>query len=239
MSDRMTHVAVDRLGLDEEVAQLCDPYQHRERRLVRGKNGKQRAQHHVTRWPSLLDQVREAAVEPAGQVDDAARRVPESTPPGNWGAIAALLRIEAGAAVWVSERLDRPLRPTTEGNLHYLLGAAYSLGAQASGIISAVHRWWTWARIESLWEDPPRTLGDPCPYCASQTLRIRPSEPVENASGWCTECAATWEGVEVRVLGTIIEEARALRAAAARERREAERVRRIAAGIYGDDRESG
>jgi hypothetical protein len=220
---------ISRLTLDEEVGQLCAPYTHRERRLVRDAKGKQRAEHHTTEWPSLLDQVRQAAVEPAGQVDDAARRVPDSTPPGNWGAVAALMRVDAGAAEWVSVRLSVPLRPSTEGNIRYLLGAAYGLPAQTSAIGRDVHRWWTWARVESLWETPPRSLGDPCPYCAAQTLRVRPGDTAEGSYGWCTECAATWDGVEVRVLGQIIERARVERAQAARECRDAEReARRLA-----------
>jgi len=220
----------DRLCLDEEVAQLCGPYQHRERRLVRSlKTGRQRAVYHETRWPSLLDQVRGAVVELPGQVEDAARRVPDSVPPGNWGALAVLMRVDVGAAQWVSVRLAKPLRATTEDNIRYLLGAAYGLPAQAAAIGRDVHRWWTWARIESLWEQPPRTLPDPCPWCASRTLRIRPGEIAESAYGWCTECAATWEGVEVRVLGKMVEEARVARATAARRCREADRqARRLA-----------
>jgi hypothetical protein len=220
----------DRLGLDEEAAQLCDPYQHRERRLVRTKGRKQRAEHHTTRWPSLLDQLRAVLVEPMCQVEDACRRVPDSAAPGNPHALAAFMAIEAGALAWVAETLRVQPRPDPEGNIRYLLGAAYGQPVHTARITSAVHRWWELARVGTGWDTAPRTLPDPCPWCGSRTVhvRVREGDIAETSSAWCTECTTTWEGVEVRVLGREIELGRVSRAASARLRREAERERRRA-----------
>jgi hypothetical protein len=51
---------------------------------------------------------------------------------------------------------------------------------------------------------------------------------LEESSAWCTDCATTWEGVEVRVLAREVETARVKRAQAVRARREAEQARRHA-----------
>jgi hypothetical protein len=220
----------DRLTADQEVDQLVGGWTHAERRLVRTSDRKQRAERHLSAHCSLLTQLRRLAGDLPGQVEDATRRVPDSTPPGSWAALTAVLRIEAGAAAWV-DRLAMPLRADAEGNLRYLL-AQTAVPAYGGQIADDIHRWWTIARVEAGWDDPPRTLQDPCPYedCGSRSIRVRAGV----TAAWCSDCGATWDQATIGVLGGMLAEARALRAAEAHHRREqdrADRRRRDAAQV--------
>lgn len=205
----------DRLTADQEVDQLVNGFTHAERHLIRTAARTQRAERHLSAHPSLLNQLRQLASDLPGQVEDATRRIPDSTPPGSWGALTAVLRIETGAAAWV-DRLAQPLRANPEGNLRFLL-AQTTVPAYGQQIADDIHRWWTIARVETGWDDPPRTLQDPCPYedCGSRSLRVRAGV----TAAWCSDCGAVWDSVSIGVLGGMLAEARALREAEAAHRR--------------------
>lgn len=212
----------DRLDADQEIDQLVGGYTHAERHLTR-TDGKERAERHLSTHPSLLRQLRALATGLPGLQEDAARRIPDSTPPGGWGALTALLRIEQAAAAWV-DRLAMPLRADVEGNLRFLLAQATPPLPYADGIAADIHRWWTIARIEAGWDEPPRTLQDPCPYddCRARAIRVRPGA----AAAWCSECGATWDQASIGVLGGMLQAGRDDRAKDAAVRRAAERQAR-------------
>jgi hypothetical protein len=214
--------APDRLTPDQEVDQLVGGWTHAERHLIRTSDRKQRAERHLSAHRSLLDQLRRLACDLPGQVEDATRRVPDSTPPGSWGALTAVLRIEAAAAAWV-DQLRMPLRADPEGNLRFLL-AQTLIPAHGQQIADDIHRWWTIARVEAGWDDPPRTLQDPCPYedCGNRSIRVRAGV----SAAWCSDCGATWDATSIGVLGGMLAEARALREAEAAYRRAQDRADR-------------
>jgi hypothetical protein len=222
--------AAERLTPDQEIDQLVNGFTHAERHLIRTPDRKQRAERHLSTHPSLLAQLRTLATDLPGQAEDATRRIPDSTPPGGWGALTAVLRIEGGAAAWV-DRLAMPLRADAEGNLRFLL-AQTTVPAYGQQVADDIHRWWTIARVEAGWDDPPRTLQDPCPYgdCGSRSLRVRAGV----GAAWCSDCGATWDATTIGVLGGMLAEARAVRAADAGRRREqvrADRLERDAAQV--------
>jgi hypothetical protein len=221
--------AEDRLTTDQEVDQLVGGWTHAERHLIRTSDRKQRAERHLSHHPSLLNQLRTLAAELPGQLDDAARRIPDSTPPGAWGALTAVLRIEQAAGAWI-DRLRMPLRADPEGNLRFLL-AQCSAPAFGGQVAADIHRWWTIARIEAGWDEPPRTLTDPCPYedCGARAIRVNAGVH----AAWCSECGGTWDATNIGVLGGMLAEARAQREADATARRDQARQERAAAQVRG------
>ena len=147
----------------------------------------------------------------------------------------ALLRIEAESADWITRKLHRlgrprhPLRETVEDNLRLLLGEAGMLADKHDrwALCSTVHRWWTWARVESAWDAPARESRDPCPYCANRTLRLRP----DGTAAWCTECGEAWDSDSVGLLARMLTDAREQREWDAEQARERARAERIGGGV--------
>lgn len=112
-------------------------------------------------------------------------------------------------------------------NVRQLLGAAGSLvPAEHKLLCSVVHRWWTWARVESAWDAPARDSRDPCPYCSNRTLRLRP----DGTAAWCTECGEAWDKDSVGLLALMLNAARKEREWEAEQARERARAERIGGG---------
>ena len=112
-------------------------------------------------------------------------------------------------------------------NLRQLLGTAGALSTvEHRQLCSTVHRWWTWARVESAWDAPARESRDPCPYCGDRTLRLRP----DGTAAWCTECGEAWDSDSVGLLARMLTDAREQREWDAEQARERARAERIGGG---------
>jgi len=181
------------------VRQLTEPYDHTEPYWI--TSGRPAA--HKARHPSLLDQLRHTWRATVG--DDAGSGIAASKPPVTIGALDVELRITAASADWVSRVLELPLRDTAEGNIR-LLGGRLS-DVAAAGLAEAIESWWRWARVETQWDGRPRSLPDPCPYCAQRMLRVA----WDVSAAWCSDCGAAWGADEVGVLGAMLDEQRVLR----------------------------
>ena len=179
MSDPLTDIA-------DAVRDLTQPYTHIEPYAV-VDGGKVKPKHHVTKHPSLLDQLR-AAEQHAG--NDGTSGGYESRPAARLEAIATLNTIDSEVATWITWR-RRPVRGTTEANLRAIVGIATDLGPDdRRELAGEVRRWLTWARVVTGWDSPPWRPNVPCPMCGVKGgLRIRLLE--ESAA--CLDCGSAWD----------------------------------------------
>lgn len=221
-------LADERLTTVEEVDQLVGGWTHAERHLIRTPDRKQRAERHLSHHPGLLAQLHAHAAELLGLAEDAAHRIPDSCPPGAWGAFCAVVRIEQAAAAWV-DQLRMPLRADSAGNLRFLLSMTAAPGPHGEPIAADIHRWWTIARVEAGWDQPPRTLTDPCPAedCGNRSIRVN----AEVCAAWCSECGRTWDATNIGVLGGMLAAARELREADAARARAQRRIEQATAQV--------
>lgn len=180
MTDHLTDIA-------DDIRDLTQPYKH-EQPYDRIVGGQVKPAKHVTRHPSLIDQLR--AAETAGRGSDGQVSGYESRPAARLEAIATLTQIDTEAATWITWRRHK-LRPTTEDNLRAVVGIATDLGPDdRSELAGEVRRWLTWARVVTGWDSPPWRPNVPCPMCAVKGgLRIRLLE--ESAA--CLDCGSVWD----------------------------------------------
>lgn len=181
MSDPLTDIA-------DDVHALVDPYHHVEPyNIVDG--GKVKPKHHLTKHPSLLDQLRAAETAGHGSEDQPAGGY-ESRPAARLEAIATLNTIDSEVATWITWR-RRTVRGTTEANLRAIVGIATDLGQDdRRELAGEVRRWLTWARVVTGWDSPPWRPNVPCPMCGVKGgLRIRLLE--ESAA--CLDCGSAWD----------------------------------------------
>ena len=132
MNDPLTDIA-------DDVHALVDPYHHVEPyNIVDG--GKVKPRHHMTKHPSLLDQLR-AAEQHAG--NDGTSGGYESRPAARLEAIATLNTIDSEVATWITWR-RRTVRGTTEANLRAIVGIATDLGPDdRRELAGEVRRWYS------------------------------------------------------------------------------------------------
>jgi len=196
MSDDLTAIA-------DAVRDLTQPYTHIEPYAVVDGKGRVRPKHHLTKHPSLLDQLRAAETAGHGNEDQPAGGY-ESRPAARLEAIATLNAIDSEVATWITWRRNT-VRPTTEANLHAIVGVAADLVlADRRELAVEVRRWLTWARVVTGWDSPPWRPNVPCPMCATKGgLRIR---LIEEAAA-CLDCGAAWDRDSIGLLAEEIRQA--------------------------------
>lgn len=177
------------------IPELVDAHDHREPYTQRVGTTTYTARH-ITRVPSLLDQLRHAGTPSTGEGGAGGYA---SRPAGNLEALDALVRIDLQASRWVRD-LGEDDPATTEDCLRLLHGlhaSAHSCGprlkkrgcCQRHEIERDVRSWWTAARVMTGWDSPAFRPDNTCPICGKRgTLRIRFSA----GSAVCVECHETW-----------------------------------------------
>lgn len=191
-------------GLDtvaDCVDALTNPMQVRERYEKWHGNNRQ-TYWHQHRMPSLLAQLRAAAIPGEVYVEDTAgaiRRAPGSCPPARLEAINLDLAITAWAAdtVW---RTRQTVRATTTANLRALVGAKVDSEHRAA-ILDQLRRWTHQALVIASWERPPWRPDAPCPACDKRGLRVR----LDLSVATCKECGEGWDE---RTIGLLAEHVR-------------------------------
>lgn len=187
--------------ITDDIRDLTQPYNHRQPYEIIVA-GTVKLRHHVTRHPSLIDQLR--AAETAGRGSDGHVSGYESRPAARLEAIATLTAIDSEVATWITWRRHK-LRPDTESNLRAVVGIATDLNPDdCRNLAEEVHRWLTWARVVTGWDSPPWRPNVPCPMCATRGgLRIRLLE--EHAC--CLDCGAAWDKSTIGLLAEEIRHA--------------------------------
>lgn len=161
--------------------------------------------HHVTRVPSLIDQLRHAT--PATTGDTGAGGY-ASRPAAHLESLDTLIHLDHEAARWVRTLgHDDPGDTTaTIQLLHGLHANTPTCGRPTPGPTSCctrhnierdLRRWWTQARIVTGWDSPAWRPDNTCPVCDKRGgLRIR----LSTSTGLCIECRETWDDTTIGLL---------------------------------------
>lgn len=181
---------------------------------------------HVTRHPSLLDQLRAAGT--AGRGEDAAMTGGyESRPAARLEAVDVLRGIASDADDWIVRKFTAEPRLTLEDNLRELVGLAggadkgvqHSLARAASG-------WTTRARVVTGWDSAPWRPNAGCPACENVGgLRVR----LEEHAAACLQCGETWSPDRIGILADYL---RGVNADATTRRQQAARLRADLDGFF-------
>lgn len=167
---------------------------------------------HLTRHPSLLDQLRAAAQIGGTGSDGPMGAGYESRPAARIEAIDRLHAIDQDVDDWLVRKLNVHVqRDTLEDNLRALVGAASTLDSPGQHKLAReVCRWLTWARVVTGWESAPWKPNAPCPMCEARGgLRVR----LEDREAACLECGETWDNTTIGLLADTLREANAAQAA--------------------------
>lgn len=176
----------------DEIRELTDPQHHAERYvMLDARNRPQKPKHHLTRHPSLLDQLRAAASAGRDGGDGPMVGGYESKPAARLEAIGQLLRIEQAVDDWLVRIFDVTPRRGIEDQLRQVAGLAPTLDTRKRVHLAAeVHRWRIWARVVTGWDSPPWQPNVPCPCCERRgELRIR----MLDKTAACLHCGAVWD----------------------------------------------
>lgn len=215
--------------------ELTDPRRNIERITDTDKHRHKRQRRlWTTNHPSLLQQL-EYAVEPGEsllETDEggAAGASFESRPAARLEAIFELQRIRKAAAEWCRSQ-GLTVRPTPTANVRALVGAAALMGStDQRTLLADLRKWRNAAATITGWERPPVAPRTACPICSARnTIRVR----LDQSTGCCLACGATWDSDNIGLLAEQIridgartaKDAAALRAAAVAARRAADRAR--------------
>lgn len=173
------------------IADLTRPVVSRARYLVQhpgAKGSTYLAAYHVTRSPSLIEQL-QMAIEASGGIEDGPRPAYASKPAARIDAIDALVRIDNQAAKWIRTLGEDDPGSTVEC-IRKLGGLLPRLGKQDYKTVTRdIRSWHASAQILTGWASPPWSPNVKCPVCEyAGGLRIRLLEQI----GTCVECSATW-----------------------------------------------
>lgn len=176
------------------VDELCDPHQHTERVPQWDANRNRKWREHRTVQPGLLAQLTELVGDIGARVDDGegnGRSVPRSRPPANLDALSCHTDITFGAARWCWS-LQVEVRPTVEGNLRALIGAATLLDDETrAALADELRHWRNAASVLTGWRTPPYAPYVPCPEkdCGRRgKLRVN----LERRTAMCLACGSGW-----------------------------------------------
>lgn len=172
-----------------EAHQHAEPYQRRE-------GGTTWTDRHITRVPSLLDQLQHAD-QPSTGAGGAGGY--DSRPAASLEALDTLIRIDLEAARWV-----RDLGEDDPGDTAACIRKLHGLHASATepaqrDIERDIRRWWNQARIATGWDSPAWRPDNTCPLCGKRgTLRVRLSAH----AAICIEgaCRTTWDADTIGLL---------------------------------------
>lgn len=188
----MTSDTDPRVEIADAVRELTQTHLHMERYVVLDKHNRPTpAKQHMTRHPSLLAQLRDAATAGRGSGDEQMTGGYESRPTARLEALDQLLKIEQAVDDWLVRRLKAtPRRHQLEDRLHQIVGLVSAETAQVSTFAREVNRWRIWARVVTGWDSPPWQPKVACPLCEHVgELRIRLIEQ----TAACLHCGETWD----------------------------------------------
>ena len=170
------------------IQELTQPTQNRQLYLR-----KRKPRYHTTNNPPLLAQLDESAM-PSNNRIDGAGTIAGSRPSASLDAIDTANRIHTDATWWL-RTLGADDTGTTIDRVHRLAPDALT----NHDLARDVHRWWTWARITTGWDQPAWSPDNTCPICARRgTLRIRLAEHLAT----CIDdtCRTTWDETTIGLL---------------------------------------
>lgn len=203
----------------DAVRELTDAQRHVELYVkLDSRNRPLPAKPHITKHPSLLDQLRDAATAGRGGGDEILTGGYESRPTARLEAIGQLIRIEQAVDDWLVRKFDATPRVTIEDQLRQIVGLAPTVyvGLQRD-LARETNRWRIWARVVTGWDSAPWQPKVPCPMCETRgELRIRLLEK----SAACLHCGAAWDASTFGLLADQIASADAAAVTAAQARAE-------------------
>lgn len=206
-----------RLDLADLVRELTETHQHAEHYQVR-RGLRWVPRDHRTTVPALLVQLWQNDV-PSNASEDGPRPGYQSRPAARLDALDTAVRIDLGAARWITDLGEEPRSGDTADivrQLHGLTASADHVTRQA--ITRDVRGWWLQARIVTGWDSPAWTPDNTCPQCGERgTLKVRLADRI----AMCTNdpCRVLWDEVSIGLLADHI-----------RSESEAERQPRTGAG---------
>lgn len=179
------------IDLADMVDELTRSHPHRERynRDDRGRRNRTRSRYHVTKMPSLLDQLEHA--RPLTGMDTRSGGY-ESRPTANLEALDAYHRIHTESARLLHQR-HQPTGGTTTDRVRRL----HPIALTDPDAATAIRRWWAQARVLTGWDTRPWRPDNTCPMCGElRSLRIRWHDEV----ALCVHCDETWDPTNIGLL---------------------------------------
>lgn len=195
-----------KVELADMVHELTSRHEHSEHYTIR-KGKTWYGRNHVTKVPSLLDQLWENDT-PSQSAEDGPRPGFGSRPAARLDALAIGMLIDTEVHGWLVELEAKPKSIFTADLVLQLHGLSASADPLARREISkSIRRWWTQARIVTGWDSPAWTPDNTCPQCGLRgTLKIRLAERI----GMCIDrgddetgreaCGATWDETTIGLL---------------------------------------
>jgi hypothetical protein len=187
-----------RLELADLVRELTEPHTHSEHYQIR--TGHQWVgRDHRTRVPALMVQLW-ANDTPSAVADSGLRPGFASKPAARLDALDAAVRIDLGAARWITDLGEEPRSGDTADIIRQLHGLSASADdVTKKAIRRDVRSWWLQARIVTGWDSPAWTPDNTCPQCGERgTLKVRLADRI----GMCVNdgCRTTWDESSVGLL---------------------------------------
>ena len=163
---------------------------------IREKRTRERRQHVVT-FPSLLDELRAAAIPGSGDAGAATGGF-ESRPSAELEPLAVFREIDHDAGFWA--RTFQVERDDLAGVLHALVGAPHD-DPQLAEIARQAARWVHRAKVATGHEPPPVTLNQPCPLCGRKAALV---VTADLQTAHCTRCMSRWTAYTIGLLTEMI-----------------------------------
>lgn len=198
----------DLVDLADDVRELTDSQLHVEKFVLQDQHGRAvKHDRHITRHPSLLDQLRAAGNGDKVGAEGAMAGGYESRPAARLEALDVLRTIASGADDWIVRHFTAESRSTIEGNLHALVGlAAAADTALRSRLAHDARSWLTLARVVTGWDSAPWRPRASCPVCEHVgDLRVRLDERVAA----CLHCKEAWTPATIGLLADHLREVNA------------------------------
>jgi hypothetical protein len=182
---------------------LTEPYKHREAIPYWDANRNRKQRDHWEAFPSLLDQLAEAAF-PGSAEPGAGEHA--SRPPADLEAVACHTAITIGSVKW-AHRLRLDIRDTVASNIRALVGASMTSDDRAD-LLRELRAWVAWAETVTKWRNPPWSPGAPCPLTktndagedqpcnARGSIRVR----LDTKTAVCLDCKGTWDESNIGLL---------------------------------------
>lgn len=196
------------------AAELTQPRHHTEPRTAWDKHrNKIVVGHHHTTQPSLITQLRHAALPARPDNDGGRRRVPDSKPPAAIAAVDLLHTITTTTAHLLTTLNVPPTRwaptPADRADPHRLIQTlahhATNHPDQHTHIRRTLRRWVRDAEIITGWRNPSQKINIPCPNCgAVGTLHAH----ADTTTATCHHCRTIWGPDQIGLLAAIVENVR-------------------------------
>ncbi len=187
----------------ELADELCDPRQHVE--MVPGgwtkSRNKAKPTRHVVVLPGLIQQLYDAALDPAAALMEGAGGKPKSRPPFAVEIFSTYDDIVKGAMRWVHAVRAEP-RDTVQSNIRARVGLVHKLDIDtAEALFLELRTWRRWCATMTGWDRPPFRPRICCPECESKgSIWINGDKML----AYCKECQAHWEGDQIGDLAELV-----------------------------------